>query len=441
MNVDQKNELLARGEIEREDMWPHIVEFESKAATFPFEFGLDELPKEPGLIVVRGPRQYGKSTWLELELRDTVNEFGPGSAFYLNGDDLIDTEHLFENIVKLDSAFSKKSRVKRLFIDEVTAITNWELAIKRAVDRGHLRDVLTVTTGSKAFDLRRGSERLPGRKGKLTRTDYIFLPVSYRAFYENCHRNFGDKTWIAYLLAGGSPLGCNDIYQFERIPEYFIQLLRDWIYGEVVSSGRSRIALTNILLQLYRFGGTPVGFTKLARECGLANNTVASGYIEQLSDLLCVLPAWVFDAEKKIFQFKKACKFHFINLAAAITFHPKGLRYVHEYEALPAPEQGILLEWLVSQELWRRSVLYGNKDPEVVGFWQSKNHEIDFVSGPDSNQFIEVKLGKASPLDFAWFSSIFPKAELTVVCKTPFESRQVKGITIHEFLMDGAETP
>ncbi len=55
MNVEQKNELLARGEIDREDMWPRIVEFESKALTFPFEFGLDELPVEPGLIVPRGP--------------------------------------------------------------------------------------------------------------------------------------------------------------------------------------------------------------------------------------------------------------------------------------------------------------------------------------------------------------------------------------------------
>jgi predicted AAA+ superfamily ATPase len=63
MNVSQINQLLSEGNIDREDMWPRIVEYESKAATFWFEFGLKELPTEPGLIVIRGPRQYGKSTW------------------------------------------------------------------------------------------------------------------------------------------------------------------------------------------------------------------------------------------------------------------------------------------------------------------------------------------------------------------------------------------
>jgi hypothetical protein len=56
------NELLSRGEIDREDMWPRIAEYEAKAAPFLFELGLDRLPTEPGLVVVRGPRQYGKST-------------------------------------------------------------------------------------------------------------------------------------------------------------------------------------------------------------------------------------------------------------------------------------------------------------------------------------------------------------------------------------------
>jgi hypothetical protein len=62
MDVKAINHLLAEGTIDHEDMWPRIVEMESKACQFRFEFGLNELPAEPGLIIVRGPRQYGKST-------------------------------------------------------------------------------------------------------------------------------------------------------------------------------------------------------------------------------------------------------------------------------------------------------------------------------------------------------------------------------------------
>jgi predicted AAA+ superfamily ATPase len=49
------------------------------------------------------------------------------------------------------------------------------------------------------------------------------------------------------------------------------------------------------------------------------------------------------------------------------------------------------MEWLVAQEIWRRSVLGGQSNPEAIGFWASKEHEVDFVT-PDKD-FIEVKRG------------------------------------------------
>lgn len=78
MDVKTINHLLAEGNIDRDDMWSRIVEMESKAHQFRFEFGLNELPKEPGLIIIRGPRQYGKSTWLDMNLRWSAEEFGKG---------------------------------------------------------------------------------------------------------------------------------------------------------------------------------------------------------------------------------------------------------------------------------------------------------------------------------------------------------------------------
>jgi hypothetical protein len=57
MDVKTINRLLAQGNIDRENMWPRIVEMESKAHQFRSEFGLNELPTEPGPIIVRGPRQ------------------------------------------------------------------------------------------------------------------------------------------------------------------------------------------------------------------------------------------------------------------------------------------------------------------------------------------------------------------------------------------------
>ena len=201
MDVKARNELLAKGQIDRDDLWPRLVEFEERPRTFRFSFGLDELPEEPGVILVRGPRQYGKSTWLELMLRDTVVDHGPRSAYILNGDELTDAQDLERHIVELVAMYAPGTRVRRLFIDEITTVADWETAVKRLVDRGVMRGILVVTTGSRATDIRRGSERLPGRKGRLVRTDYLFCPVSYKDFHTQFHDELKDDTWIAYLLS------------------------------------------------------------------------------------------------------------------------------------------------------------------------------------------------------------------------------------------------
>lgn len=434
MDVKILNEQLSLGFIDNKHMWPRITEYESRYIQFPFDFGLNKLPLESGILIIRGPRQYGKSTWLELEIKKTILEFGRASAFYLNGDYLASHQDLEQAILQLLPMFNQKT-VKRLFIDEITAIIGWEKCLKRLWDRGEIKDLLIITTGSKAFDLRRGSEKLPGRKGKLIQNEYIFLPLSYKHFHSKCNSKFGKKTWIAYLMTGGSMVFANDLFKFDKIQESSIQLIKDWVLGDIVSTGRSRIFLSNILSCLIKFGSSPVGYAKLAREAGISNNTVAAGYIDQLFDLLTILPSWQWDESRKILLGSKPCKFHFINLAMLIAFHPNMIRSVEEFCQMPQETQGVWIEWLMAQEIWRKTVLkYKYDQAEKIAFWKTKNNEIDFVL-PDET-FIEVKRGKAGPMDFTWFPRIFPHANLKVICQNSFEINNIKGMSIEEFLLE-----
>lgn len=432
MNVERVNACLASGNLDVPGLFPRLESLRDAPAVFRVELGLDGLPGEPGVLVIRGARQYGKSTWLEAGMRDTVRAHGPGSAFFLDGDYLRDADHLSSEVAHLAAAYRVDAPVRRLFIDEITAVADWERGLKRVLDRGELRRVLVVTTGSRATDLRRGAERLPGRKGRLTRTSYLFPPISYAEFIRAGGAALGPRRLGAYLLAGGSPVALGEMIRAARLPEWTVDSVRDWIHGECARSGRSHRSLIAVMEQLHRHGGTPVGQTKLAREAGLANNTVAAGWIEMLADLLCVGTAAAWDASKRVEVARRPAKYPFVNLLAATVWSPDAPRTPDDFDRMPAARRAAWYEWAVAQELFRRAAIRGDADPERLPYWQGGDHEIDFVVGGDA--FLEVKLGQASALDFAWFSKVMSKGRLTVVCATPFESDRARGITLETFL-------
>lgn len=432
MDVSQINQHLLNGEIGHPGVLPRVEALHKQPYQFKHEFGLDRLPMQPGIIIIRGPRQYGKSTWLEKNIAETITEFGAGSALYLNGDEIKDWSHLRTAITELIPLFSPQAAVKRLFIDEMSAVQEWEKAIKRLSDEGVLQDILVITTGSKATDLLRGTERLPGRKGKLSRTNYIFTPISYREFKSQCGALLGEDTLFTYLLSGGSPIAANELVTEGQLPDYIKAQIRDWILGEFAASGRTRTYLLGVLQVLYRFMGNPVGQAKLARESGLLYNTTAQGYMTLLQDLMCVLPAFSFDHNTKLPSWRKPCKYHFTNLLMAMVFHPQNPRSVQDLKALTL-EDGALLEWAVAQELFRRQCIANAFEvPEYLLFWQSKTNELDFVV--DNMHYIEVKRGKESPIDYTWFTKTHPKSELMVINQNRFEAKNIHGITLEDFL-------
>jgi predicted AAA+ superfamily ATPase len=432
VNVEQVNAALVTGNLDVPGLFPRLESLRAAPAVFRIEMGLDVLPTEAGVLLVRGARQYGKSTWLEAAMRDTVREHGPGTAFFLDGDYLRDADHLAAEASRLAAAYRVDAPVRRLFIDEATAVADWERGLKRVLDRGELRRVLVVTTGSRATDLRRGSERLPGRKGRLARTSYLFPPISYAEFLRAGGEALGPRRLGAYLLSGGSPVALGEMIRTARLPEWTVESVRDWIHGECARAGRSHRSLVAVMEQLHRHAGTPLGQTKLAREAGLANNTVAAGWIEMLSDLLCVgtSPAW--DASRRAEVARKPAKYPFVNLLAATVWAPEAPRTADDLDGLPPGRQAAWHEWAVAQELFRRAAIRGEPEPERVPHWQGGSHEIDFVV--DGGTFVEVKRGRATALDFTWFAKTFPKGRLTVVCATPFETDRVRGVTLEAFL-------
>jgi predicted AAA+ superfamily ATPase len=277
---------------------------------------------------------------------------------------------------------------------------------------------------------------LPGRKGRLDRTTYLFGPLPFAEFSRVCASVLGGDLLVSYLLSGGCPLAAAEIAARGRLPEYVIEMVRDWIQGECAASGRDRGSLLAVWDVVLRRGGTPIGQAAVAREAGLANNTVAAGYLEILADLMCLGTAHAWDADRKISVRRKRAKFPPINLLAAIAFDRARLRSVSDFRSLAPEIQGRWLEWLVAQEISRRSARRGDPTPELLNYWEAGGHEIDYVIDPDL--LVEVKRGAASALDFSWFARSFSKGRLCVVGRERFEADRIRGMTLEDFLLDEA---
>ncbi len=337
MDITTMNEILARGELDTPGLFPRLAQLQASPSIFKMDFGLKTLPLEPGILLIRGARQYGKSTWLKQQLYH------------------------------------------------------------------------------------------------LARTNYLFTPVSYREFHRVCYEHLQEKTLISYLLSGGSPIACTEIATQGIIPEYIIQLVRDWVDGEIAATGRSRSALLNIMEVIFRFAGTPVGQLKLAREAGLANNSAAHAYIEILNDLGCVVPAYPWDQHRKNLILRKPCKYQITNVLSALAYHPQRIRSIEDFLTLPEKTQGLWYEWLIAQELQRRAALQGEALLAPLAFGQNKEHEIDFVVA--DHEFIEVKRGKSTALHFGWFTHQFPGEQLTVINSQVFATSSIQGIMMEDFLL------
>ncbi len=135
-----------------------------------------------GVFVIRGPRQIGKSTLIKTTIASLLEKGHRRSILYLPLDTVSSFSQLRQLLLQY-LQFSQTERKRFLFIDEISLVDEWQRAIKEVRDNTKLRNDVFVLTGSSAWDLKRSSERLPGRRG-TTGGDLVLLPMTFREYLE-----------------------------------------------------------------------------------------------------------------------------------------------------------------------------------------------------------------------------------------------------------------
>ena len=378
--------------------WQHEDKHLEELKKAPFRRKWPVLPEGPGLFLIRGPRQIGKSSWLKsMLLKDD-----PQRAFYISCEMIADYKELFEVIKTIPER-------KILYFDEISFVSEWWRAIKLILDQKP--DLRIVATGSHAFDLKKGMDQMPGRWGNGG--EYELLPMDFFEFSEmRVQARWEKLEWVQelelYFQVGGFPAALAEAGPEGKKPTKSFEVYRRWLLGDLLKIGRSEVYLREVISQIALTMSTPLSLQKLAQKTQLGSHNTAQDYVELLESCFALKTLYEMDIDSWSPKFRKEKKFYFCDPSIywiALTWGDN---------TPPKNYNDILAEMVAHEYLSRRF--------RKLGFYKNKNGEVDFVGSP--SWAVEVKwanfpenLSKAyKDLSFqdkiVWTKNNFLKTEL-----------------------------
>lgn len=393
----------------------------------------------PGIHVVRGPRQVGKSTELKLIVARAIADGGDPRAVVYLALDLLEDQPLAElarTVRQAKELVGHDGEAVLLLLDEVTALAGWQTALKALWDEGTIRGDVVVCTGSSAIDLRRGAaERLPGRRA--SGADHLVLPQSFADFARAVFprlpespclsiadlatesgraalrdlRIFGmelGRAFDLYLEFGGLPAAVAEAGSgvLEPSPEVR-RVLYDSLLKETQRRGAGATASQALLERVARSLGSKSSWSTMAREMdvplsrqGKASHHTVRDYIELLAAGYFVFVVYFWRASSASNELSRDKKVFFGDplLYTVTRQHNPAIRF----------DRPAIVENAIGLALLRRyetpeSLVEAFASPNRLHIWQTaRGGEIDFVCGPRNDlEVVEVKYqnhpGKSAP--------------------------------------------
>ncbi|MEM2888044.1 MAG: ATP-binding protein [Candidatus Bathyarchaeia archaeon] len=434
-NLIDSDQLIAAWEKSSFKWWPRIVE------TFQWDAKV--------IYSLRGPRQVGKTTLLRLKIRDLLKSgVDARRIFYWACDQIESFEKLSAIITAyLDWARRFSNEMLYLFLDEVSAVKDWQRSIKYLYDTGRLRNCLVVLTGSHSLDLVKATESLAGRRGEVDKLvdnipDKIFLGAKFSEYVEtrnkeilkvlrelhllSTHDRLNALLNLAngeipeclielkiyqkdldgllddYLITGGIPRAISNYISRGGIPEIVYSDYVNLILRDIIRWGGSEIFLRQIIQRIIQTLSSQVSWNALKDETEISTHDTTRWYVDILRNSFVVSYLHQLNKDKGVPYYRKAKKIYFGDpfIFHSLKWWALGGKQPFD-EALgfikDAEEKSKLIESLVCNQLIR---LLFNIEPSTkfdyitrLFYWESgKKREVDFVAKMGDNYMpIELK--------------------------------------------------
>lgn len=271
---------------------------------------------EPGLYILTGGRQVGKSTSCKLLMAHCLKErlLKPSQVFYLPCDEIYDAK-AFSQILRYILT-NELTEPFLLIIDEVTYVKDWDRVIKALADEGAFQRGICLLTGSDNIILKDAAQRFPGRRGKANQFDFHMYPLSFAEFVDLTHPQATPDNkkltdlFNSYLQCGGYLKAINEFAVSGKISESTYLTYEQWIRGDFLKQGKNEDTLLAVLRELMIIGVSSVSYTRLAQKIGVISKETCIDYLRILGRMDVLLTLQAYDQNKRAGYPKKDRKFH-----------------------------------------------------------------------------------------------------------------------------------
>jgi len=253
--------------------------------------------KENALIL--GPRQVGKTTFLKTTIKTLLEEgVSSTSILFFSCDALSRKEELISLINEYRSLVNKGKAY--IFLDEITSVSDWNIALLHLFNAGYFNNSLVYVTGS--VNLKK--EMLPGRPIKK----FVFYPLNFRVYFNTFVKRLDiprvdvtekdkmyeialrlspyisefNKALIEYIRRGGF-----FATSFVDNPLSLYEVYKDAILSELLKSERKEALFKFIARKIIESYGSRVSDNSIAREITVSHTTV-SDYLDVMEKLFIV---------------------------------------------------------------------------------------------------------------------------------------------------------
>jgi len=295
----------------RED--PHL----RRAALQPFSYVAPVIHSpewmEPGILMITGGRQVGKTTCLKQFISKILREgkARPDHVSFLAGELIRDDTELRREIV---SELEGKQGWQVIVVDEIGYVKDWDKAVKFLADAGSLETTTLILSGSDSAILREAMKRFAGRRGRSAQVDFVYHPLGFAetvALKEpelsglvaacrstDCLRELPEyreavarleKRFDEYLLHGGYLTAIADVLRGGRIEPATFRMYAEWLRGDILKHNKQEKYLLEVLRGMMRTYASQVSWVSLAKDLSIEHHKTVSDYVAILEDMHAVI--------------------------------------------------------------------------------------------------------------------------------------------------------